>query len=143
MSDDHSWSWSKDQRIPSDTAAGRVLLEELLDELRRQDWEEKDVFGVHLAVEEALVNAIKHGNQEDPAKQVMVHTHVSATAVKIEVTDEGGGFDPEAVPDPTDDENLEAPSGRGLMLMKSFMSSVEFNDAGNHVAMTKVKGEED
>ena len=143
MSDDHSWSWSREQRIPSDTAAGRVLLEELLDELRRQDWEEKDVFGVHLAVEEALVNAIKHGNQEDPAKQVMVQTHVSATAVKIEVTDEGGGFDPEAVPDPTDDENLEAPSGRGLMLMKSFMSSVEFNDAGNHVAMTKVKGEED
>ena len=143
MSDDHSWSWSREQRIPSDTAAGRVLLEELLDELRRQDWEEKDVFGVHLAVEEALVNAIKHGNQEYPAKLVMVQTHVSATAVKIEVTDEGGGFDPEAVPDPTDDENLEAPSGRGLMLMKSFMSSVEFNDAGNHVAMTKVKGEED
>ena len=143
MSDDHSWSWSREQRIPSDTAAGRVLLEELLDELRRQDWEEKDVFGVHLAVEEALVNAIKHGNQEDPAKLVMVQTHVSATAVKIDVTDEGGGFDPEAVPDPTDDENLEAPSGRGLMLMKSFMSSVEFNDAGNHVAMTKVKGEED
>ena len=120
-----------------------MLLEELLDELRRQDWEEKDVFGVHLAVEEALVNAIKHGNQEDPAKLVMVQTHVSATVVKIEVTDEGGGFDPEAVPDPTDDENLEAPSGRGLMLMKSFMSSVEFNDAGNHVAMTKVKGEGD
>ena len=143
MSDDHSWSWSREQSIPSDTAAGRVLLEELLDELRRQDWEEKDVFGVHLAVEEALVNAIKHGNQEDPAKLVMVQTHVSATVVKIEVTDEGGGFDPEAVPDPTDDENLEAPSGRGLMLMKSFMSSVEFNDAGNHVAMTKVKGEED
>ena len=141
MSDDHNWSWSRAQRIPSDTAAGRGLLEELLDELRRQDWEEKDVFGVHLAVEEALVNAIKHGNQEDPAKQVMVQTHVSATVVKIEVSDEGSGFDPGAVPDPTDDENLDAPSGRGLMLMKSFMSSVEFNDAGNHVAMTKVKGE--
>ena len=84
MSDDHSWSWSREQRIPSDTAAGRVLLEELLDELRRQDWEEKDVFGVHLAVEEALVNAIKHGNQEDPAKLVMVQTHVSPTVVKID-----------------------------------------------------------
>ena len=89
------------------------------------------------------MKARKNGNQEDPAKEGMVQTHVSATAVKIEVTDEGGGFDPEAVPDPTDDENLEAPSGRGLMLMKSFMSSVEFNDAGNHVAMTKSKGEED
>ena len=142
MSDDHNWSWSREQRIPSDTAVGRVLLEELLAELRRLEWDEKDVFGVHLAVEEALVNAIKHGNQEDPTKQVWVQTRVSTTLVAIEVSDEGTGFDPEAVPDPTDDENLDAPSGRGLMLMRSFMTSVEFNDSGNHVVMTKVKSEE-
>ena len=142
MSDDHNWSWSREQRIPSDTAVGRVLLEELLAELRRLEWDEKDVFGVHLAVEEALVNAIKHGNQEDLTKQVWVQTRVSTTLVAIEVSDEGTGFDPEAVPDPTDDENLDAPSGRGLMLMRSFMTSVEFNDSGNHVVMTKVKSEE-
>ena len=129
--------------IASETSLGREVQDRIISVLESRKFSDRDVFGVRLALEEALVNAIKHGNQEDPAKLVMVQTHVSATAVKIEVSVDGGGFDPEAVPDPTDDENLEAPSGRGLMLMKSFMSSVEFNDAGNHVAMTKVKGEED
>lgn len=131
------WSWSSEHSIPSDTAAGRAVLDALLRQLQLHEWGEHDTFAVHLAVEEALVNAIKHGNQDDPAKQVHVVSRVSVESVLIEIADEGPGFDPGAVPDPTEDENLEAPSGRGLMLMRSFMSRVEFNARGNRVVMEK------
>ena len=142
MADDREWVWSQEQTIPSDTSAGRQLLDALLSELTRQEWGEQDTFGIHLAVEEALVNAIKHGNGGDPAKSVRMVSKVSPSHVRVEITDEGQGFDPAAVPDPTEDENLEAPSGRGLMLMNCFMSHVEFNNVGNHVVMEKARSEE-
>ena len=110
---------------------------ELLEELTRHQWGDHDLFGIHMAVEEALMNAIKHGNQLDDSKSVEVVSRLSSERMMIQITDEGEGFDPEDVPDPTDDDNLELPSGRGLMLMKSFMSRVEFNDAGNSVRMEK------
>ena len=59
--------------------------------------------------------------------------------IQIQITDEGDGFDPNAVPDPTDEENLEIPSGRGLMLMRCYMTSVKFNRKGNCVTMVKVR----
>lgn len=135
------WSWSSEHSIPSDTGAGRAVLDALLRQLQLHQWGEHDTFAIHLAVEEALVNAIKHGNQDDPSKQVHVVSRVSPHCVVIEIADEGGGFDPGAVPDPTEDENLEAPSGRGLMLMRSFMSRVEFNARGNRVTMEKHRTE--
>lgn len=132
-----NWSWTSEQRIPSDTTAGRRLLDLLLAQLSLHDWDEQDTFGVHLATEEALVNAIKHGNREDPQKTVHVISKVSPREVWIQITDEGEGFDPSQVPDPTDEDNLESPSGRGLMLMRSFMSEVKFNGLGNRVLMVK------
>lgn len=137
MSED--WIWSKVEKIPSDTGEARRILDELLSELAERQWGEEDTFGIHLAVEEALMNAIKHGNQRDPEKRVTVDTKVSGDLLRIEVQDEGNGFDPEDVPDPTLEENLELPSGRGLMLMRTFMSRVEFNDTGNQVLMEKRK----
>ena len=139
---DHSWTWNSSCTIPSDTGAGRQLVDELLAQLNQAAWDEQDVFGIHLAFEEALVNAIKHGNQHDSAKSVHVVCKLSADIVRLEIRDEGGGFDPEAVPDPTEEENLEVPSGRGLMLMRSFMSMVEYNDVGNHVIMEKRRAEQ-
>lgn len=133
------WPWSLEKRIPSDTAEARSLLDELLLRLKENGWPEEDTFGIHLAVEEALMNAIKHGNQRDPEKSVYVQCKVSPEMMRLVVEDEGQGFDPEAVPDPTLDENLELPSGRGLMLMRTFMSLVEFNDKGNRVTMEKKK----
>jgi serine/threonine-protein kinase RsbW len=137
MSED--WIWTKEEKIPSDTNEARRVLDELLSELSGREWAEEDTFGVHLAVEEALMNAIKHGNQRDPEKKVSVDTKISADLLRIEVEDEGPGFDPDDVPDPTLEENLELPSGRGLMLMRTFMSRVEFNDKGNGVLMEKQK----
>jgi serine/threonine-protein kinase RsbW len=132
-----AWTWSYDNEIPSDTAEGKRIVEQLLDQLQQHEWAEHDVFGIHLAVEEAIVNAIKHGNQDDPAKMVHVEIQLSKERMRIQVTDQGTGFNPEEVPDPTDDDNLELPSGRGLMLMRSFMALVQYNEIGNSVVMEK------
>lgn len=134
---DHAWSWSYDEQIPSTAAIGKQVVDSLLAQLGAHEWPEHDVFGIHLAFEEALVNAIKHGNQDDPEKFVHVVLKISREKVRIEVTDQGQGFNPNEVPDPTDDDNLDLPSGRGLMLMRSFMSLVEYNDVGNRVVMEK------
>ena len=133
------WIWSLERTIPSDTDIARQLLEELLGQLGDRGWPEEDKFGVHLSVEEALMNAIKHGNQRDPEKLVHVEFYLSPELLRVVVTDEGEGFNPEEVPDPTLDENLELPSGRGLMLMRTFMSFVEYNEKGNQVRMEKKK----
>lgn len=135
------WNSQAELHIPSEPGAGKQAVDQLLSHLQNNQWVEHDIFGVHLAVEEALVNAIKHGNQNDQTKQVHIVYKMSDDAVRIEITDEGPGFDPSEVPDPTDDDNLEVPSGRGLMLMRSFMSLVEFNERGNGVIMEKRRGE--
>lgn len=131
------------ERIPSTPIEGKRIIDSLLSELERHKWDEKDRFSVHLAVEEALVNAIKHGNQDDSRRFVDVDVRVSTTLVRIEIEDEGSGFDPCEVPDPTEDDNLELPSGRGLMLMRSFMNIVEFNERGNRVRMEKSRSNGD
>lgn len=132
-----SWQWRVEETIPSETGAGKAILQRVLDQLKAYAYSDRDIFDVHMAFEEALVNAIKHGNNLDAAKKVYVGCKMSPQRVRIEVEDEGEGFDPEEVPDPTAPENLELPSGRGIMLMKSFMSKVEYNDAGNRVVLEK------
>jgi serine/threonine-protein kinase RsbW len=134
---EQSSPWRIEQVIPSDTAAGKRLLDEILTQLAVHHWTERDIFSVHLAMEEALVNAIKHGNCSDFAKQVHVVCQVSRERMSVVIRDEGEGFNPDEVPDPTDPDKLEVPSGRGVLLMRSFMSSVEYNGAGNCVTMTK------
>jgi serine/threonine-protein kinase RsbW len=125
--------------IPSDTVAGQALQEQILRQLEDLQFGEHDLFGVRLALEEALVNAIKHGNRLDPAKNVRVQWCVDHERVVIEIEDEGEGFDPGDVPDPTADENLERPCGRGIHLMRAFMTSIEYYDRGNRVVLIKAK----
>lgn len=136
MSND-SWIWSADWRIPSRHGAGKAVEEEILDRMRACEWVEHDVFAVHLALEEALVNAIMHGNGLCPSKSVSVTCRLSQDRLWICITDEGTGFCPDNVPDPTDEENLERPCGRGIMLMRYYMSRVEYNAQGNCVEMEK------
>jgi serine/threonine-protein kinase RsbW len=131
------WTWSIVKKISSDTEEARVLLNDLLARIETNGWPEEDKFGIHLSVEEALMNAIKHGNQRDPEKFVHVEFYLSDNLLRVSVLDEGEGFNPNDVPDPTLDENLELPSGRGLMLMRTFMSFVEYNEKGNGVRMEK------
>lgn len=138
---DNNWLWSYSSRIPSESHAGKRIVDDVLQQLARLEWPDCEVFGIHLAMEEAIVNAIKHGNQDDPSKFVEVSIQIGKENFRIQITDEGSGFNPSEVPDPTEDENLELPSGRGLMLMRSFMSFVEYNDCGNSVKMEKVRSE--
>ena len=115
----------------------RAVEEDLLREIEALGCSEEDAFGIRLALEEALVNAIRHGNGNDPAKQVELRYFLSAERIILAVVDEGVGFSPERIPDPTLDENLEKPHGRGLMLMRAYMSEIRFNERGNEVWMLK------
>jgi serine/threonine-protein kinase RsbW len=125
--------------IPSDPAEARRVQEEIERSLKSHQFSAPDIFGIKLALEEALVNAIKHGNQLDRAKTVRVAYHISSERFDVLIADQGPGFDPTDVPDPTAAENLERPSGRGLMLMRHYMTEVRYNERGNAVAMTKIR----
>jgi serine/threonine-protein kinase RsbW len=128
-----------DVAIPSDPAEARRVQEEINNILTIAGrFSDHELFGIRLAVEEALVNAIKHGNQMDRAKQVRIRYVLRAQLFEIHIMDEGPGFDPAEVPDPTAIENLERPCGRGLMLMRHYMSEVSFSSQGNSVRMSKV-----
>jgi len=129
--------WRREVELPSERGVSRLVTDELLEQLGRHGWSPSDIFAIHLAAEEAIVNAIVHGNKLDPAKQVQVSCEVGPELVRIRITDQGAGFDPAQVPDCTLEERLEVPSGRGVMLMKSFMTRIEYNAKGNSVLLEK------
>ena len=93
-------------------------------------------FAIRRAIEEAVGNAFRHGNRSDPTKSVHFRAYLDDTRASFEVEDEGPGFDPATIPDPTEDENLEIPSGRGVMLIKAYMTEVEYVPPGNLLRMT-------
>lgn len=92
-------------------------------------------FALRLALEEALVNAFRHGHRDLPDETVRLEFRVGPDQTELCVEDKGPGFKPEAVPDPTLDENLTIPTGRGLLLMRAYMTKVEYVGRGNRVEM--------
>jgi len=125
--------------IASDPAKARLVQDEIEQALKNNQYGEHDIFGIKLALEEALINAIKHGNQMDRSKKVRVAYRVCRDRFDVRIDDEGPGFSPEDVPDPTAAENLERPCGRGVMLMRHYMTEVQYNRRGNSVSMTKLR----
>ncbi len=125
--------------LPTKLEAVRAVERELLDEIARCGYSEDHCFAVRLAFEEALINAMKHGNRMDPSRSVRLAYRVSPEQVEIRVADEGPGFDPACVPDPTADENLQRPCGRGIMLMQSYMDEVKYAPGGTEVRMVKFR----
>jgi serine/threonine-protein kinase RsbW len=123
--------------FPSSLEQARDIAEDILSACQSHHFDEKDVFAIKLALEEALVNAVKHGNELDPAKRVKVQYRVSDQRADVTIEDQGPGFDPAELPDPTADENLCRCCGRGILLMRAYMSSVVFNPQGNKVTLTK------
>jgi serine/threonine-protein kinase RsbW len=91
-------------------------------------------FVVRVVLCEALANAIVYGNQLDPAKRVDVRVEVGEEAVELHVSDEGDGFDPSGIPDPTEPDRIELNQGRGLFLIRQLVDEV-FNDRGNAICM--------
>jgi serine/threonine-protein kinase RsbW len=123
--------------IPSDI----TYLDEVLDYLNRRLLElgiimpgDSDVI---IALDEAIVNAIKHGNKNDPSKTVRIVADLSPRGARFTVRDEGHGFSRDGLPDPTDPLRLLVPSGRGLLLISHIMDEVRHNDCGNEICMSR------
>lgn len=124
--------------IGSQTAEVAALIKELARKWQEAGLDEKSIFRLHLALEEAVVNGIKHGNRFNPDLKVQVRCRISEKNIEIAVTDQGQGFDAKSLPDPTVTENIPKRSGRGVYLIRQFMDKVEFLDNGRTVKMTKV-----
>ncbi|MBI1372769.1 MAG: ATP-binding protein [Phycisphaera sp.] len=124
-----------DSRLDEVSRAEKVVLEAVV----ACNFSDTDQFAIKLALEEALANAIKHGNESDEGKHVTLEFHVDERKLTITICDEGTGFDPQRVPDPTLDENIEKPYGRGVWLIKTYMNEVSYNDQGNCLTMVKFR----
>lgn len=92
-------------------------------------------FNFRVCLTEALANAMIYGNRQDPSKRVRVEVFVEGNCLRARVTDQGDGFNPERVPDPTAATNLRKEGGRGIFLMRKLMDEVHFNERGNAVTL--------
>jgi serine/threonine-protein kinase RsbW len=125
--------------VSSTPAAVIDVVRQIVPNLQANNFAEEDVFAVHLAIEEAFINAVKHGNKMEQSKAVKIDYSIESDKIEICVTDEGDGFDPEVIPDPRYGDNLYKPAGRGMLLMRSFMDVVEYNKQGNSVRMIRYR----
>jgi serine/threonine-protein kinase RsbW len=123
--------------IPSVLSATRDVHKAIMDAVERCKYDEQSVFAIRLALEEALVNAAKHGNKLDPKKTVHVEAKVSGKSTEIVIEDQGKGFDRSSVPDPCCTENLLKCSGRGILLMEAYMDKVQYTRGGRRLRMVK------
>ncbi len=103
----------------------------------RQGYRDSAIRQMKVTLAELLVNALEHGNCKDPDKRVVLGYVVDEKQAVVSVLDEGEGFDPQSVPDPTAEENLGLDRGRGLFLVRNFVDSVQHNRVGNRVTVTK------
>lgn len=127
----------KEVIVSNDLAATKHAERAVLEEAARCGFCENTAFAIKLALEEAFTNAFRHGNKCDPRKHIIVRYEVTAEHIEIEVEDEGDGFDPNQVPDPTQPEFIDRPHGRGIMLMRAYLDAVEYNASGNAVRLVK------
>ncbi len=123
--------------IESKSSAIEQVCERILAELHVDDFLKEDAFAVHIGLEEAFLNAIKHGNKNDTERKVTINYSVRPDKVEIFMKDQGEGFDPDSVPDPRCGDNIYKIGGRGLFLIRSYMDLTEFNEQGNCIHMVK------
>jgi len=112
----------------------------LVDLCKRAGCAEDEEYWLVSALREAVANAVRHGNRRDPERLVRIAYLIDNSTITIRVEDEGEGFDPADIPDPTDPENLLCPSGRGIFYMRQFMNQVDFSPTaagGTAVVMVK------
>lgn len=123
--------------IPNTLQAAKQPEAAILRDAEACGYAEDAVFAIKLALEEAMTNAVKHGNQGDPSKRITVRYAVTPRKLVVIVRDQGNGFIPDAVPDPTRPDRLPLPTGRGIMLMRAYMDDVLYRRAGREVRLTK------
>ncbi len=125
--------------VPSTPSAIVGVCGQVIASLEANHFGEDDVFAVHLALEEAFINAVRHGNKGEPGRAVKIDYSVGPDQIEVSMTDEGDGFDPDVIPDPRYGDNLFKPAGRGLLLIRSYMNVVEYNKQGNSIRMVRLK----
>src|SRR5207244_2268346 len=130
-----------DFELPSDLSLMHIVIDYLLNRVRNLGSIDSERSNLFVALDEAFVNAVKHGNKTDPTKLLRVTAELSSHEAIFTVEDEGAGFNVSEIPDPCDPANLFKTSGRGVMLMYNVMDKVEYNAQGNRVTMTKRSGE--
>ncbi len=117
-----------------------MLIDHILDQAESQGYSSSALFAIRLAIEEAITNAFEHGHEKlDPSTPIRVEYAVTKYAVEVAIEDQGPGFSPSTLPDPTLQENLSKPSGRGVMLMQAYMTDVHFNNTGNRVKLRYIR----
>lgn len=121
-------------RSPAEMSA---VIEQVASEMSQSGFGRRDIVGVRVALEEAVLNSFRHAYRNTPGKPVIIRHSIDCGQVLLEVEDQGAGFDPESIPDPTSPENWERDSGRGIFLMRTYMNSVSYNDRGNCVTLCK------
>lgn len=123
--------------LPSDLTLMNGVLEYLQERVAKLGLIKPERSNLFVALDEAFVNAVKHGNKNDPTKLLKITAELSAKEACFTVEDEGEGFDIHAIPDPCDPANLFRTSGRGVLLIYNIMDEVEYNAQGNRVKMVK------
>ena len=136
---DHSTQghWCCNVAVPAKSGAGTPVIDQVLYQMKLLNWPEKDMFNVQLAFEEAITNAVMHGNRSDPQKNIYLKCDVQKDEVVLSIRDEGCGFNPDVLPDPRHPDSLLVPTGRGIFLIRHIMDKVEFLPEGNGLTMTK------
>ncbi len=123
--------------LPSDLTLMNGVLQYLLERVAKLGLISREGSNLFVALDEAFVNAVKHGNKDDPKKLVRVGAELTPTEASFTIEDEGEGFDVQTIPDPRDPANLFKSSGRGVLLIYNIMDEVEYNAQGNRVKMVK------
>ena len=122
--------------IGTDWDQCRLVLDLVSRGAESRGFDEKTVNAIRVALQEALANAVKHGNRYEDGL-ICVDYQFRGDLFRVRITDQGSGFDPRLVPDPTLPENTHKPSGRGLLMMRYYMTGVRFSERGNSVEMWK------
>lgn len=123
--------------LPSSIGLMHIILEYLMMRVEKVGVVNSATSNLFIALDEAFVNAVKHGNKFDAAKNVRISTEVSVKEARFTIEDEGEGFDVSAIPNPCDPENLFKTSGRGVLFIYNIMDEVKYNERGNRLTMTK------
>jgi serine/threonine-protein kinase RsbW len=127
--------------LPSAVSLMHIILEYLIKRVEKLGVCKPEQSNLYIALDEAFVNAVKHGNKFDAKKTVRVTADISAKEARFTIEDQGEGFDVTSIPDPLDPANLFKPSGRGVLFIYNIMDEVKYNERGNRLTMIKKAGQ--